>query len=466
MPSNSIFDLSFSLHDPNKKQEGSEMSHKTIWNKYPREYFETPESRRKHLGGGCTHWRNLGRRYHLGYREGIRTSSWYARFGWAKNKKFSIRFAEPDDLVPCDGVVVLSFEQALNKAAEICRKMEENPTVYRVARGKYAELPTLPPTPPYKVVHALMDYRDRQISLGKRVRPDESHMRNSIIPHLGHINVEALTTKNIRDWLDIVLRTPPRLTSPRQTDVNYLRATNDDDFHDRRRGAANVGLRILRAALQLAFENGHCETDAAWKRIKNFRRHPPKPPRYLERDEIHRLVDVCPPDLRRLVVAALLTGCRANELQKLKVGDYRVALRRIIVTDDKTRKTRHVSLSHEGKEFFDRLSGNRPADELMLVRADGTPWNRNGHLYRLHRACNSVGISPVVGLHDLRRTFASHAIMGGVPIHVVSKQLGHAKLETTERSYMHLSMTYMDDIFFEKMPTLITGEKPWHLYLD
>ena len=435
-------------------------------NRYLKEYFETPENRILHFGGGSTFWWNMGNRCALGYREGVWSSSWYARFSYGRNKKVSMRFGEPDDRIKSDGVVVLSFEQALAKAKQICEEISKSPSAFAAPSGKYRELPKLPPREPYKIVHALMDYHERQRSLGKRVDPDESIMRNSIIPHLGHIDLHNLTTKDIRDWLEIVLKTAPKITSRRPSQVHYVRVTNNLYWHERRLGAANRCIRVLKAALQLAFENGHCESDSAWKRIKAFKRRPPDAPRYLERDEIYRLVVTCPPDLRRLVVSALLTGCRANELLKLKVGDYRRSLRRLIVKDDKTGKIRHVSLSREGREFFERLSENRPPNEYMLLRDDNTKWIKCSYLYRLHRACNKVNISPVIGLHDLRRTFANHAVMGGVPMIVVSKQLGHSRLETTERSYLHLSQSFMDDIFEEKMPAIIFGEALWHLDLE
>ena len=43
-----------------------------------------------------------------------------------------------------------------------------------------------------------------------------------------------------------------------------------------------------------------------------------------------------------------------------------------------------------------------------------------------------------VRLHDLRHTVASHAVMNGVPIPVVSRLLGHANVRMTLR-YAHLA---------------------------
>jgi integrase len=42
--------------------------------------------------------------------------------------------------------------------------------------------------------------------------------------------------------------------------------------------------------------------------------------RYLNDDETRRLVNACPPDLRAIVVTALLTGARYGEIAALRVS--------------------------------------------------------------------------------------------------------------------------------------------------
>ena len=54
--------------------------------------------------------------------------------------------------------------------------------------------------------------------------------------------------------------------------------------------------------------------------------------------------------------------------------------------------------------------------------------------YRVRR---EAGIDDV-RIHDLRHTMASHAVMNGVPVPVVSRILGHANVRMTLR-YAHLA---------------------------
>jgi len=44
---------------------------------------------------------------------------------------------------------------------------------------------------------------------------------------------------------------------------------------------------------------------------------------------------------------------------------------------------------------------------------------------------------------DLRSTFASNAVMSGLPIYTVSKLLGHHDVKITEKHYAHLAPDYM-----------------------
>ena len=67
-------------------------------------------------------------------------------------------------------------------------------------------------------------------------------------------------------------------------------------------------------------------------------------------------------------------------------------------------------------------------------RNPGRPYSDNLALW--YRVRREAGIKDV-RLHDLRHTHASHAVMNGVPVPVVSRMLGHSNVRMTLR-YAHL----------------------------
>lgn len=67
----------------------------------------------------------------------------------------------------------------------------------------------------------------------------------------------------------------------------------------------------------------------------------------------------------------------------------------------------------------------RPADPRSLLRAAMLAGKKAG--------------LPSVGVHTLRHTYAITALLHGVPIHVVSRNLGHSSIASTADIYGHLT---------------------------
>ena len=60
--------------------------------------------------------------------------------------------------------------------------------------------------------------------------------------------------------------------------------------------------------------------------------------------------------------------------------------------------------------------------------------------YRIRREASIADVR----LHDLRHTFASQAVMSGIPVPVVSRMLGHSNVGMTIR-YAHLGDRDIED---------------------
>jgi len=63
----------------------------------------------------------------------------------------------------------------------------------------------------------------------------------------------------------------------------------------------------------------------------------------------------------------------------------------------------------------------------------------------MREAVGRAKIKPAIGFHGLRHTWASHAVMNGVPLMVVAKNLGHSDTRMVEKHYGHLAPSYIAD---------------------
>ncbi len=217
----------------------------------------------------------------------------------------------------------------------------------------------------------------------------------------------------------------------------------DADAKRARRATANRVLTVLKAALNLAFREGRAASDDAWRKVQPFAKVDAARIRYLTDDECRRLLNACPADLRDLVAAALLTGCRYGELAALRAGDIDLTAGVLTVRAAKGGAPRAVVLTEEARTLFGRLLTGKAARAVLLARADGDPWGKAHQSRPLRVACEAARIVPAASFHILRHTHASRLAMKGVPMGVIAAQLGHANLTMTTKHYAHLSPGYV-----------------------
>ena len=79
--------------------------------------------------------------------------------------------------------------------------------------------------------------------------------------------------------------------------------------------------------------------------------------------------------------------------------------------------------------------------DLVFKGATGKPiQHTNFHARKWVRACEAARVmDPRPRIHDLRHYMASTLLAAGVPIHAISRRLGHEKISTTVDTYGHLT---------------------------
>ena len=199
---------------------------------------------------------------------------------------------------------------------------------------------------------------------------------------------------------------------------------------------------MLKAALNHAFDEGHVSNRDAWSRkLKPFRDVQVARVRYLTVAEAQRLLNAAHPAFRPLVRAALETGCRYGELTRAEVQDYNPDTGTLVIRKSKTGKARHVVLTEEGAEFFRSHCAGRSG--FMFTHIRGSAWKRSEQAQPMRAACTAAHITPAVGFHTLRHTWASLAVVAGVPLLVVAKNLGHTDTRMVEKHYGLMAPSYI-----------------------
>jgi integrase len=372
---------------------------------------------------------------HIGYYRGVNGGSWIARRYRGEGSYETGRLGLADDGRHADGAEVLTFTQAQSAArAWATHKAKQAAGTDDPKFATVAEA----------VAAYLADYSARG---GKARSYVETTFNAHILPKLGGLKMVDLTAMLLRSWHRALATAPARLRSAPTAQKQNVRPIdqNDSDAHRARRATANAVLTLLKAALNLAFREGHVPTDAAWRKVRSFQKVSAARVRYLTDDEATRLVNACPPDFRVLVTAAVLTGCRYQELAALRPSDIDLAAGVISMRASKGGSARHVVLTQEARSLFQQLTAGRRAPDLILRRADGGAWGKSHQFRPLRVACAAAQITPPISFHILRHTHASRLAMRGVPMAVIAAQLGHSDVKLTARHYAHLSPGYVAD---------------------
>jgi integrase len=277
----------------------------------------------------------------------------------------------------------------------------------------------------------------------------------SVLPKLGHLLVERLTSEQIKRWHHDLASSGKGVRTKKQAEKLARRPPpTSDEGRRKRRATANRVLTMLKAALNRAYNAGRIPSDAAWRKVKPFKQANAPVVRYLSGDESRRLVNACADDFRPLVQAALLTGCRYSELVNLICADFNRDSDTLTLRQTKGGRARHVVLTEEGRDLFTQWTAGRAGNERIFLRSDGHPWGASHQQRPLAAAARRARLSPAPTFHILRHTHASVLAMRGVPLGVIAAQLGHQDTRMTEKHYAHLAPNYVADTIRAHFPTL------------
>ncbi len=242
------------------------------------------------------------------------------------------------------------------------------------------------------------------------LKVNRNYFCNHILPRFKGRSIADIDRTDVRQWFASLHATP---------------------------AAADRSAPILSVIMRQAEVYGYRpEGSNPCKGIKRYRRKGRE--RFLTEAEIHSLATVLRrfeadrPQQVAIVKLLLLTGCRASEVRTLKWNDRREG--QLFLRDSKT-GPRKVFLSAPARAIIERQEQTESPFVFPSPRDPERACSPNLPLWYSVR--RQAGIEDV-RLHDLRHSFASHAVLQGIPLPVVSRLLGHKRPSMTLR-YAHVS---------------------------
>ena len=161
--------------------------------------------------------------------------------------------------------------------------------------------------------------------------------------------------------------------------------------------------------------------------------------RYLTNDEAKALKLACEcspnPQLKNIVGLLLLTGARKSELLKAKWTDIDLDKRTWTLNMTKNGRRRHIPLTLGAMAVIGQLPKYPDCPWLLPNPQTLLPFTDIKRSWM--QARKAAGLDDV-HLHDLRHSFASNLVNGGVDILRVSRLMGHVNLASSSR-YSHLA---------------------------
>ncbi|PLJ77832.1 site-specific tyrosine recombinase/integron integrase [Infirmifilum sp. SLHALR2] len=164
-----------------------------------------------------------------------------------------------------------------------------------------------------------------------------------------------------------------------------------------------------------------------------------KLPRYLEPEEVKRMVEQADNIRDKLIVMLLFTtGLRVAELVNIRKTDIDLE-RRTVRVKGKGAKERYVYFPQSVAELLAAYLSSNDSEWLFPSSKDPSSHIHYTTVERvLKRLARKAGLSRKVTPHLLRHTFATLSLASGLDVREIQELLGHSNLNTTQ-VYAHVS---------------------------
>ena len=243
---------------------------------------------------------------------------------------------------------------------------------------------------------------------------DESVFRNHVLPVIGSVYIDAVTSEHITA---IVARANIRLSHATTNRLVVLV-----------RYMFNLAIRWRTA--------GVVSNPTATQQLKKLTNHRERFLSAAETQTLLAAVNLSPNRVLKYIIPfLLLTGARKREVLDARWCDIDAPRSFWRIPFTKSGRERHVPLSAAALALLSSVPKRANSDYIFASAKTLKPFV--SIYFSWHTARTAAGLADV-RIHDLRHSFASFLVNAGCSLYEVQKILGHASVVMTQR-YSHLS---------------------------
>lgn len=240
----------------------------------------------------------------------------------------------------------------------------------------------------------------------------------------------------------------------------YLAFLNDRDYS---KATIARKLATLRSFYKFLVKRSHIASNP----VVSIRtpKQEKKLPRFLEYEEIKRLLDTPPVNSwlgardRAILETLYSTGIRVSELVALNMDDIDF-LGEVVHIRGKGKKERIAPIGSSALQTIQhymeyrnkRAQSNGNFDsKVLFVNKHGRRLSTRSVRRKMDKYLKMAGLDPAISPHTLRHSFATHMLNNGADLRSVQELLGHQSLSTTQ-VYTHLTTKKLKEVYDNAHP--------------
>lgn len=252
---------------------------------------------------------------------------------------------------------------------------------------------------------------------------------------LAAVSLRKLTSAQLRNWRKHLIDRPvvvnPHAEKP-QT---------------RKRSPASVNrdMTCLRAALNLALDEGGAASDTAWwSALRPTEGAGARRTLFLDQGQRAALVQHAESDIGLFLKGLSMLPLRPDALSNLTVASFSQQLGVLTIGKDKSGEARKLTVPLHMVAFFKQLAKNKTSAAPLFSRADGSAWNKYAWKKPIKAAAAAAELPAETTAYTLRHSVITDLIVNGLDIMTVARMAGTG-LGTIDKHYGHLRMQHAAD---------------------